>query len=420
MFYFRFAFLNLLRHRGRALSTLIAIALGFAGTVMIANFIKRIDLGIYHGFVHLGQQGHLGIFKAGGLKGYAVQPKKFSLDPQEQKEILEILKKYEPQIEQIVPRISTTGLISEDQRSFPAFIVGFDPEKYASDSQRPEVVRWSEDWIPTNFDFKTSIEDPNGIAVAAGLSRLLKGATALQVAARDLYGDLNVVDTNVHSSYTTGNVFQDQILVRANVKLVQELLRTDHVHYFAVFLNEPQIAKKILLEFKQTEHLKASYDAYDVSDEAWHPYIRGTMSFLFAMGIFLGFLLMGTVALAIINTVNLNILERTREIGTLRALGMKPRQINWIFIAESFWLSLIGIFIGGSLAFTSSAVVNYFKFTFLSPGQPNPNSFYIPFLGLIAFPIALIFVSTVMGTTLFTLGRKNAAKPVELLSDKGV
>jgi putative ABC transport system permease protein len=50
--------------------------------------------------------------------------------------------------------------------------------------------------------------------------------------------------------------------------------------------------------------------------------------------------------LGLANTLSINVLERTREIGMLRAVGAKRRQVRRMIVAESLLLSLMGIALG--------------------------------------------------------------------------
>jgi ABC-type lipoprotein release transport system permease subunit len=52
--------------------------------------------------------------------------------------------------------------------------------------------------------------------------------------------------------------------------------------------------------------------------------------------------LMVVVIIGIINTLAIAIRERTREIGTLRAIGMQRRKVLWLFVLEMALLALIG------------------------------------------------------------------------------
>jgi putative ABC transport system permease protein len=57
-------------------------------------------------------------------------------------------------------------------------------------------------------------------------------------------------------------------------------------------------------------------------------------------------LLAAPALLGLANALGINIIERTREIGMLRAIGAKKRQIKRMIIAESLLLSLMGIALG--------------------------------------------------------------------------
>jgi ABC-type lipoprotein release transport system permease subunit len=59
--------------------------------------------------------------------------------------------------------------------------------------------------------------------------------------------------------------------------------------------------------------------------------------------------LLAIVVVGIVNTLAIAIRERTREIGTLRAIGMQRRKVLWLFLLESFLLGL-GATVGGALA----------------------------------------------------------------------
>ena len=65
-------------------------------------------------------------------------------------------------------------------------------------------------------------------------------------------------------------------------------------------------------------------------------------------------ILLGIVIIGIMNTMWIAIRERTREIGTLRAIGMQRRSVLWMFLLESLMLGLIGT-VAGSLAGTAIA-----------------------------------------------------------------
>lgn len=60
----------------------------------------------------------------------------------------------------------------------------------------------------------------------------------------------------------------------------------------------------------------------------------------------------------IINTLYISVLERTREIGLMKALGMRRRSVNLLFIFEAMWIGLIGGTMGVLAGFGLGLLVN--------------------------------------------------------------
>lgn len=69
-----------------------------------------------------------------------------------------------------------------------------------------------------------------------------------------------------------------------------------------------------------------------------------------ALTALLVFVLMVVVVIGILNTLAIAIRERTREIGTLRAIGMQRRKVLWLFVLETALLGLGGAAAGAAIA----------------------------------------------------------------------
>jgi predicted lysophospholipase L1 biosynthesis ABC-type transport system permease subunit len=91
--------------------------------------------------------------------------------------------------------------------------------------------------------------------------------------------------------------------------------------------------------------------------------------------------------LALANTLTVNVLERTREIGVLRAIGSLRRQVRRMVLAESLLLSALGIAIGILIGLWMSwLLVESLSFI----GLPVP--YFFPYTGvLVAVAVGLIF-----------------------------
>jgi putative ABC transport system permease protein len=87
----------------------------------------------------------------------------------------------------------------------------------------------------------------------------------------------------------------------------------------------------------------------------------------------------------------MSILERTREIGIMKAVGGSENQIKLIFFVEAAFIGLIGALFGLALGWAVSRIANIIINTKLSPlDTPQVDLFYFPLwliFGAITFSI---------------------------------
>jgi putative ABC transport system permease protein len=90
--------------------------------------------------------------------------------------------------------------------------------------------------------------------------------------------------------------------------------------------------------------------------------------------------------LGLINTLAINVLERTREIGVLRAIGATRGQIRRLVVAESLLLAMAGT----ALGIVSGLALGYAITTYIGSTIYSTN-FYFPFVGiLLAVVLAIV------------------------------
>jgi len=117
-------------------------------------------------------------------------------------------------------------------------------------------------------------------------------------------------------------------------------------------------------------------------------------------GIFLFIaLVMGMIVLfAVVNTMTMNVMERTNEIGTTRALGVRRQGIRRQFLMEGMLIGAIGAAIGSILAIVLSLAVNHAGLTWVPPGNANPIPLRVDVLNepglIIGASVGLVLVAT--------------------------
>lgn len=114
----------------------------------------------------------------------------------------------------------------------------------------------------------------------------------------------------------------------------------------------------------------------------------------------------------IINTMYISVLERTREIGLMKALGMRGRHVAWLFRIEAAWIGLLGGLIGTGLAVGLGIALNPWITKSLDLGKGNELLIF-DWLQLLGLIIILTLVAIVAGW----LPARKAARldPIEAL-----
>lgn len=113
----------------------------------------------------------------------------------------------------------------------------------------------------------------------------------------------------------------------------------------------------------------------------------------------------------IINTQYISVLERTRQIGLMKALGMRRFDVLRLFLFEAAWIGFLGGVIGAGLAGLTGWAVNPFISQQLDLGSTQLLLFdWLPVVGLIA---GLVIIAMLAG---FFPARKAARlDPIEAL-----
>lgn len=124
-----------------------------------------------------------------------------------------------------------------------------------------------------------------------------------------------------------------------------------------------------------------------------------------------GVLAVLTSVFGIINTQYISVLERTQQIGLMKALGMRGRDVGRLFKIEAAWIGLLGGSIGGVLAIVAGTIGNPYISEALNIG--NVKLIVFEPVSIVAVIIGLVVISVVSGI----LPARKASKlnPIEAL-----
>lgn len=97
----------------------------------------------------------------------------------------------------------------------------------------------------------------------------------------------------------------------------------------------------------------------------------------------------------IINTMYISVLERTREIGLMKALGMRGKDVSWLFRLEAAWIGFLGGAIGAGVAIVLGVSLNPWLTKTLGLGDGNSILIFNPVQigGLILILIAIAILA---------------------------
>jgi putative ABC transport system permease protein len=111
----------------------------------------------------------------------------------------------------------------------------------------------------------------------------------------------------------------------------------------------------------------------------------------------IGSIALAVSSLGIVNTMVMSILERTREIGIMKAIGGSDRDIRKIFLIEATTIGLLGGMAGIALGWLVGRVINFGANVYIErQGGEAGNLFSMPFwliAGAIGFSVLVSLIA---------------------------
>ena len=413
----KIAFRNMLRNLRRSLMTGSAVAAGALALLLFGGFAAYIFAGLETNNVQ--RIGHLTVFRTGYFLLGAGNPAAYGID--RYRDVIELIERdpvVGPMINVITPTQSLVGIAGNFSGSVEAsktFLgTGLVP------SNRERMRQWDEFRASAGYvpDRRMSDGEPSRGEIGVGLARVLglcgplglrdcpalaatRSASAeaagaarrdlADLAARDLAagaqgsdptpqidllaatagGAPNVVQLAVGGAEPQGVKELDDNFVAMPLGLAQQLVYGRGEHK----------ATGIVLQLHRSEDLPAARARLTALFRHRHldlevrdfgelsPFYGQVKNMFSAIFLFIA-LVMGVIVLfAVVNTMTMNVMERTNEVGTIRALGVRRAGIRAQFTVEGVLIGAIGATVGAVLALAIASLVNHAGLTWVPPGN---------------------------------------------------
>ena len=411
---------NLLRNRRRSLATLLAMMIGGVCVLLFGGYIQNIVYGLQSGYVRGG--GHLQIqnrdfalYGSGDPTAYGVKDYAYIIDLIKRDPVLA------PLVTVATPVLSfggiagnfdvgasrtimASGVVVEDQNAMQTWndygfpgkpevmaLTGTSPDAavigtgvarvlqlcaplQVADCPAPPVVASSGAEIPRDVSVLAASD-----VVAATGDR--KNTAELELLAATAGGAPNVARLKVGKAEAQGVKEYDDVYVAMHLAQAQRLLfgsRTPEVTAILLQLHHtdqiPVAQARLEYLLKTTLHDRP----LSVSDfRTLNPYYGQTLGLFNAIFGFIAILIGGIVLFTVGNTMNAAVVERTVEIGTLRAIGLRRGGIRSLFVAEGLLLGAFGAIGGVIVALIIAAIINRSGLTWTPPGRVTPVGLHL-------------------------------------------
>ena len=343
---FALAWRNLLRQRRRTILMGSVVALGFAAFALAGGFIAQSFAGLKEGTIQ--SVGQLQVVDRRAVSGTEEKTLEFGLhDGARARGIVA----RDPAVAAVIPRIDFVGLGTNGARSVPFLGVGVDPEPEAKATLPADLI------VSGRY---LSGDGGDGVVLGTGMASALavKPGDSITLMATTPDATLNAVDATVVGLVDVRIKELNDRYVAIGEKLADRLLQSSGtVSKLVVFLKPNADENQAAARLEQA--LTAA--GYPVAVRHWKDLavFYGQVKLLY-IGIFgfVGAVLIVIVILSAAIVMTMAVTERTREIGTLRALGTRPSGILRMFLTEGVAIAILGCVAGAVLALVIRSALN--------------------------------------------------------------
>ena len=405
----RIAVRNVRGNRRRALLAGLAIMLGVLSVTTLRGMLNGVQAALRSEAI-ASQIGALQIHRAGYMAQVFGTP--LDLDLAYDDALLKKLAAVE-NVKAVAPRINFGAMVSTGDSTTFAMITAFDPARDLKVCPL-RYERLSDGALP-------SAKRPDGLVLSAELARRIGAKIQpgdvgrVAVLTNDHDGSLNAVDTRlIGVNGLPRSPGLETRLGLMGLAHAQELLRM------------PGRATEIAVAVDDLEQLEATRTALlrvlgkDFEVSTWRELARAVADATALQDEILKLItaiLLVVALVGVVNTMLMSVLERTREIGVMMALGMRRQAIVLLFVMEATVINIAAAVPGLLAAFGVLAILEKADVHFQAPGGGVLHIHPV----VLARDIEVVITVVVLGAlaaSIFPAMRAAKLRPVEALANQ--
>lgn len=363
MLVYKIAWRNMLRYKRRSLFVLLTILVGVAAIVLFGGFVEANYIGLRESVIR-SQYGHLQIHRKGYERHYRSQPEEYRMAPALTEQVQTLMAEI-PHVQLGSRRLEFTGLLGNEKNSRAAVIRGVDPDTEALINSALTIIDGAE---------LDSLK-PEGVLLGEGLAQAVnaKVGDKLTLLGATVNGVMNAVDVEVVGIFQSFAKEYDDAAMMMVLENAQTLLNTQAVDTVVLLLDDTPALPDVIAAVADI----AKRQNLDIEWAEWFKmasFYQKVVDLYDGFFLFINSVIYIVVLFGVSNAMMVAVMERTTEIGTLRAIGMRRSGIVRQFLAEGVMLALLGAALGVAAGVGLTWLINGLEI--MMPAPPGSSKGY--------------------------------------------
>lgn len=371
----KLAYRNVFRNFRRSVLSFIAVSLGLCYAIIFLGFMEGFDKQMLKSAIDY-MTAHLKMYGNGYINDKDILSLDYRIEDYDK--LLNDLQKIK-EIKSNAPRIVFPGNLNDGIDEMVCIGAGIDPER------EDDVFMRSESIIEGEY-LKSGEEK---MLLGAELAELFGVGVEdyLTVVARSKYNTITALDFQIKGIINSGNPEIDNQYFFIPLDVSQNLLEME---------KEITEVSLLLNNIEDVDAVKnLSLERYGLDVETYRDMMKDLLDMMemkTKANLIIVFVILLMASAGIINTILMSVYERIREIGTMMAIGMKPKNITYLFCLESAFIGLFGSIVGSLLGSVATYYLETHGLSFEMMGIE----------GIKSFPISTFYADLTVGMVVST------------------